>query len=72
MKWRKLEELMSPDGMASLSIHTQEDIKYQVSWAAGYGLTTTLSFDVYKDALSFVKALSRADGWTWISKQIDC
>ena len=71
MEWRKLQELSSPDGMASLSIHTQKDIKYQVSWAAGYGLTATLSFNTYKDALNFVEALSRADGWTWLPEQID-
>ena len=71
MKWCKLQELMSPDGMASLSIHTQMDIKYQVSWAAGYGLTATLSFNTYKDVLNFVESLSRSDGWTWLPEQID-
>ena len=71
MKWCKLQELVSPDGMAILSVHTQDDIKYQVSWAAGYGLTTTLSFNAYKDVLNFIKALSTADGWNWIPDQIE-
>ena len=72
MKWRKLQELSSPDGMASLSVHTQRDIKLRVSWASGYGLTATLSFNTHKDASSFINTLSKADGWNWLPEQIDC
>lgn len=68
--WKRVHEWHRPDGLVSLSVLSKGNSIFDVSWAAGTGLTKIERFDSLDDAMNFVAALSRSKVWAFLQKEI--